>query len=179
MFVAVNNRFSNYFYALVAENDPNLVSDSVASVVVSPLWFVACNSFGAFYIKADETERSVKSLEQKYKGGVPDSEKKEINIEEDIKDFKARIKKTKVVMGVVVTVVFLTFLYYSFMQSTYTAVKSRNIAFRNRLTVLSLHLSDNEIKQLKAKWVQMKSAHDYEQVNKVIAYYFIKYNIAE
>lgn len=34
LFVTVSTKFSNYFYQLIAQNDPNLISNYMASIVV-------------------------------------------------------------------------------------------------------------------------------------------------
>ena len=57
--------------------------------------------------------------------------------------------------------------------------KNSNVEFQNKLTVLAVHLSDNEIKILRAKWVKMKSIYDYKQIDKVIADYYKKYKLDE
>lgn len=177
LFVAVSTKFSNYFYQLVAQNDPNLISDYVASIVVLLFWFLAVDLFVEPLVAIKTFESELKVFERKIKGGEGDLTREEVNIESEIANLKKTIKKKKVLTKLVITISFLMFLYFSFKQGIYSEVNLNNVSFQNNLTVLSVHLSDNEIKQLRANWVQMKSADDYKQIKTTIADYYKKYNL--
>jgi hypothetical protein len=82
-------------------------------------------------------------------------------------------------MRSLIVLFFFMFLYFSFKQGMYSTVNSRNVSFQNKLIVLSMHLSEDEIKHLKAQWVQMKSSDDYKQIIRAISDYETKYKITK
>ena len=179
LFVSMSNKFSNYFFQLVAENDPNLISNYIASLIVLVFWWVGMDVFMKPWEAIKDAEKKVIRFERQIKGSETDLKKEEINIESEIAELKAMLRKRKVRSKFIIILSVLIFFYFSFKHGIYSEVNLENVSFQNRLTVLAAHLSDNETKQLRAKWVQMKSANDYKQIKNAIAGYYKKYNLNE
>ncbi len=179
LFVAVSIKFSNYYYSLVAQNDPNLISNYIASIIVLLYWFVVSSFFAELYIALQDYERELQNIEGKLKGIKDDLSKGETTPELEITQLQKKIQKRKRGMKMVIAISFLLFLYFCFKQGMYSVVNAKNVSFQNKLIVLSVHLSEDEIKQLKAKWVLMKSSDDYKQIIRAISDYETKYKIAK
>jgi len=175
LFVSISSRFSNYYYQLIAQNDPNLITDHVAFVIT------AFSYFGLMYLiisiaeSVRDGKRKLAELERIIKGG----KKEEIDVESEMPKLRKNMRMLKGAAIAVIIVSVLFYFFLAFKQSLYSEVNFKNVSFQNRLIVLSVHLSDNEIKQLRAKWVQMKSADDYKQIMNSIAAYNKTYNVPE
>ena len=178
-FVSISNKFSNHFYQLIARNDPNLISDYVAFVITILFYYAVWYSINSIWDSVKNVETKLIRLERVTKDSEDDSKKEEIDIESEIPKLRKRTNQLKVVAKVTIIISVLFYFYLAFQQGIYSQVNLKNVSFQNRLTILSVHLSDNEIKQLKAKWVQMKSADDYKQIMNSIADYDKKYNVPE
>jgi hypothetical protein len=179
LFVSINNKFSNYFYRLIARNDPNLISDYVAAVTTILFYLVVLYSLNTIWDTVSDQESELTKLERLIKGSEDGSKKVEIDIESEIPKLRKRMNILKVTAKVTIIISLFFYLYLAIQQGIYSQVNVKNVSFQNKLTVLSVHLSDNEIKQLRAKWVQMKSADDYKQIMNSIADYDKKYNVPE
>ena len=179
LLVAMSTKFANYFFRLTAENDSNGINYNIATMVIALFSGVLISMIiiNQHMVKASESK--LKIFEQKKIGGEGDlkKEKEEANIESEIENLKKQVKKDKVLHKSLIAMVALALVYFWGGQVISSLVNSMNVSFQNSLTVLSVHLSDNEIKQLRAKWVQMQSADDFKQIKNAIADYSKKYNI--
>jgi len=55
--------------------------------------------------------------------------------------------------------ILLFFVYYDLQLNT---------SFKQRITVLSPHISEQQEKELRAQWASMKSRKDYENINRAL-----------
>lgn len=179
LFVSLSKWFADYLTRLIAQNDPNLISDYIASLMIIAFCWAMLDIFVAPLDRVKQAEKDIIELEQRIKGGESDVRKDEESIESRIVELKMMIRKRKVISKLMLIIGVFLFFFFSFKQGIYSEVNRVNVAFQNKLTVLSIHLSDNEIKELRARWVKMKSIYDYKQINETITDYYKKYKLDE
>lgn len=179
LFVAVSNKFSIYYFSLIAQNNPNLLSDYSASIIALLYWLLVINILMEPYISIQESERKLQTIERKLKDTESELPKEETTPELEIVQLKKKIRRRKTINNSVIAISFLVFLGLIIQQAIYSQVNFKNVSFQNRLIVLSVHLSEDKIKQLKAKWVQMKSFDDYKQLIDEISKHEKKFNVTK
>lgn len=127
-----------------------------------------------------ETEK----LEKQLQGSTLEEVKSKEEIESSIKNMKSDLSKllsrTEFYKKILFPFIFLVAISYVFLIARYSMVSianDRNTKFKNRITVLSVYLSDLEIKRLKAEWTQMRTNNDFNKIGKTIDEYYQKLNI--
>lgn len=181
LFAFINSRFSNYLYGLVSQNNPNIINEYQSSLILTLILFGGGWIVGFVLFTKKDLEKELLRLEEYMKRYGNASKKEEENFEleisELIAELKLKFKKVKFISKPMIVVVILSLLYFSVQQGIFLRVNSENLSFNNKLTVLSVYLSDNDIKQMKSKWVQMKSYNDFKKLKKEIDDYNKKFNI--
>ncbi len=66
--VSMSKRFASYYFTLVARNDPNLISNYVAMIVVILFWLVSSSFITEPYLEILGLERKLKQIEQELNG---------------------------------------------------------------------------------------------------------------
>jgi hypothetical protein len=179
LLISVSNKYSNIYYQLMAKNDPNLINTYMALIILILFCIMNLNMSIKPWAQAKDLEDKLKKLEQKIKGGEANTQQTEINMEIEIAAMKEKLRKNKVILKLATMLNIFIFLFFAFNYGMYSQINRENVTFRNQLTVLSVHVVDNDIKKLKAEWVQMKSVDDYNRIHKTMTDYYKKYNLNE
>jgi len=167
--LGISSKFSRYIYQLAAQNDPNLISDYVTSLIFFLFVWIVMGEFIEIWQGMRKLEEKTAEFKGKLSGAHAGANEKELTIEEELTKIETSMRKDKFKLKLISSVGVIVFLSILSKQGINSAVNSMNVSFQNELTVLSVHLSDTDIKKLRANWVQMKSADDYRKIISEIA----------
>jgi len=191
LLISVSDTIANFTISLTAEGDPNRSIEFIISLILVVLFF----GYGAQVTFVLGRLKSIKNRILDRLSGLDEyDEKTDTDIEEEKSESTAsklerlrqsskgrlkeisRLRKWAIITNIVSIALLLSL--YSYM--TVLSIANRyNTRFKNNVTVLSMHLSDLEIKQLRANWVQMKTKKDYQEIKKKIDAYYKKLDIKE
>ena len=157
---------------MAAQNDPNRISDFIASLIVMLFSWIVWDDFFGLWQDMKKLENETAKLEGKLNG--TGAEEKELNAEETLSNIKMSMRKNKFKLKLLSTFAGLIFLVFTFKQGINSEINTMNVSFQNDLTILSVNLSDTEIRTLRANWIQMKSLDDYIKIKTEIAGYYKK-----
>ena len=167
---------------LTANGDPNLLTHNTHLMIL-------VFSFAAFmvlygYMSGNIESRNMKVLDilSELEGNEKSVRKEstEPTLEEKKQICKDRLKnlnRARRPLRLLIIIGIIWFGFHFFYGIVCDISNTYNVRFRNDLTVLSVYLSDAEIKQLRANWVQMKTKKDYLEVKNQIDAYYKKFGI--
>lgn len=168
MFIFFSKNFSDYYYQLVAKNYQFYIIDVLYNLVFMGTVITLLLLF--LFNKKDEMEiegniKDIKNIINKnnYENHIQPKN------EQELLDSFARIKRNHNSRKRGVSLYFLSYviliIVFFFQYLVYSSANITIATLNNKIVVLSAYLSDKEVKQLKAQWVQIKSKADYDALD--------------
>lgn len=146
-----SNLTSSFYFRLLAQNDIYFGTHIILSMLIGGLFGIGF----AYIVKVH------KKKEEKLKDAKPG---KVFNF------FGISAKKSTFIISFILSYVLLIY-------SLTFVINETNLLFKNKMIILKAYISDIEVKQIEASWVQMKTKHDFDNINTQIKNYFDKFNI--
>jgi len=160
---------SNHIYRLAAQNNPNLLDENIAMIVVLIMVFAlldySCSSYRELICALSDLE-AISSNKPKT---VLVSNCNDVSAQCDLVKAKIKNRRSGMRGGIVFTLIFFIFMAWDINVSK--IANRLNDSFQSKLVILSVYANDIEIKKLRAEWVQMKSAQDYKKIMATISEY--------
>ncbi len=189
LLISAGDTIANFTISLTAEGNPDR-STGLA------IWLILMIAFFAFLTEVESVFGRLKSLRNRILDSLAELDEHDKKTDTDIEaersestvsklerfrqSSKDRLKEISrlrwsATLLAIVSIAFLLSLY--FYMTVLSIANTYNVKFRNNVTVLSVYLSDLEIKQLRANWVQMQTKKDYQEIKKQIDAYYKKFDI--
>jgi len=191
LLISVGDTIANFTISLTAEGDPGRFTGFTIGLILMVFIF-------ALITQVESAFNRLKSIRNKILDGLSELDEYDKKTDTDIEAVKTESTASKservtqsfkdqlqeisrlrrfATFATIVSIAFLLSLY--FYMTVLSIANTYNVKFGNNVTVLSVHLSDLEIKQLRANWVQMKTKKDYQEIKKQIDAYNKKFDIKE
>lgn len=191
LFILTSVGFSNYYYKLVAKNDPYVFDEMnnyllVLAFLLTMFFFLAetYRTKNQLKKKINELLNSIQDMRNRLNGSTTEKKDK-MDKEEmlsDIKQFEEQLtnqkesaeKRDKLLIAMVILQVFFGII----LLSNYALNKSilkENIDFRNRQIILSPYLEQSEINKINSQWYLMENSDDYVSIVEKLKSYESQY----
>lgn len=181
--ILISDTFSNYYYTLVAQNDPNTFAAWNNFLLIAIILIILFGYISYIVGRKRELKERIERMQKKIaiskeflKKEETADEKSKVNILSEIAAFENDANQIQESLSKLdnkfLTLYIMSFFLMALLFTNYAlieAISSENVEFRNDIIKIAPYSSHLEIKLIQAKWVSMKNKDDYRIIKNRIA----------